>query len=813
MQFRRQSNGQPIVLDSSSEISAGGEARIYAVPNAPGMVAKIYHTSTDAHARKLSVMIANPPADPMLSQGHVSIAWPIDILQTADISRQTVGFLMPRAPGMRPIADFYNPKTRRQQCPLFNYLYLHRAACNLASSVHALHARGYVIGDVNESNILVTDTALVTLVDTDSFQVTDPQSGTIYRCPVGKLEFTPPELQSMQFDDIDRAPEHDRFGLAVLIFQMLMEGIHPYAGVFMGGGDPPAIAERISAGHFPYRNKKRIPYDPVPIAPPLEILHPSLRKLFMECFAKGHRRPRVRPHASVWQNALHKAEKSLVICSANDQHYYGKRLKSCPWCERAARLGGRDPFPSQQQAHRGQHFFAVAPTQIPLPSAQVTKSTSQSLSTTVVSQPRSSIVLRKLWCYWRAGMLRFVRWSVSRHGRRIVPVVSLLLIFWLLYSHGALSDLGPRVMPTVTSLIRSRLSRMSQLVEQTGFYRETQPQTHPSGGIQPAGHEANRQEEVNKEASKPKHAFPSEDIPLSEDVQPDLNPQQAQPSIDPEQETVLLNAEEDTIVEPSAVEEIMTLIQSKSPGSQPPLRSGLYPSADLVKERRNPKDGAIMMYVPEGEFIMGLSGEQITSLLEGDPRRQRWWFGDPKPQRSVFLGDYWIYRYEVTVAQYRRFCQETDREMPPPPWWGWKDEHPIVNVTWYEAAAYCEWAGGRLPTEAQWEKAARGTDGRVWPWGNDWDSQRCNSRATGIGKSSSIGNYPLGSSPYGVMDMAGNVWEWCTPGTTGGSRRALRGGSWSSNPNSVRVVDRRLTRPDNRYLHGFRCVGQMEPRQ
>jgi DNA-binding helix-hairpin-helix protein with protein kinase domain len=306
---------------------------VYALPQQGALVAKIYHTPTAAHARKLSAMLANPPDDPMAGQ-HISIAWPVDLLQAVP-GRAIVGFVMPRVTGVQSIIDFYNPMTRRQRCPLFNYAYLHRTAHNLAATVRAIHVRGYVIGDVNESNILVTDTALVTLVDTDSFQVPDPHTGVVYRCPVGKPEFTPPELQGKPFAQIDRAPEHDLFGLAVLLFQLLMEGTHPFAGVFQGSGDPPLLETRIAAGHFPYATRQPGLYHPSPVAPPWEVLHSTLRQLFRRCFENGHHTPSARPDAATWQQALHDAEVALVTCATNNQHRYGNHLTRCPWCERA----------------------------------------------------------------------------------------------------------------------------------------------------------------------------------------------------------------------------------------------------------------------------------------------------------------------------------------------------------------------------------------------------------------------------------------------------------------------------------------------
>jgi serine/threonine protein kinase len=367
MQVQRQSNGQHLTLDPALTLGVGGEARIYSIPQDRALVAKVYHTPTVARAWKLAAMVANPPADPMAAQGHISIAWPVDLLCTANHQRRVVGFLMPHVSGMRPLIAYYNPRTRRQHCPLFNYRYLHRTAHNLAAAVRALHARGYVIGDVNESNILVTDTALVTLVDTDSFQVRDPKDGVVYRCPVGKPEFTPPELQGRPFAHLDRAPEHDLFGLAVLIFQLLMEGTHPFAGVYQGSGDPPPYERRIAAGHFPFSTRQAGPYRPMPSAPPAHILHPALQALFVRCFEGGQRHRRARPDAQTWQRALHEAENALISCAINDQHFYSGHLRSCPWCARTVQLGGRDPFPARQAVLHQQHLQPLPPVQKPLP--------------------------------------------------------------------------------------------------------------------------------------------------------------------------------------------------------------------------------------------------------------------------------------------------------------------------------------------------------------------------------------------------------------------------------------------------------------
>jgi len=173
------------------------------------------------------------------------------------------------------------------------------------------------------------------------------------------------------------------------------------------------------------------------------------------------------------------------------------------------------------------------------------------------------------------------------------------------------------------------------------------------------------------------------------------------------------------------------------------------PPKPIYPTRVNPIDGAEMILVPAGEFIMG-------SDAPGTPDSE-------KPAHKVYLDAFWVYKNPVTVAQYRNFCKANgDKRMPgQTPAWGWVDNHPIVSVSWKDALDYALWAGGLLPTEAQWEKAARGTDGRTYPWGNDWDATKCNSKESNTNKTVAIGSFPTGASPYGVLDMAGNVDEWC----------------------------------------------------
>jgi formylglycine-generating enzyme required for sulfatase activity len=170
-----------------------------------------------------------------------------------------------------------------------------------------------------------------------------------------------------------------------------------------------------------------------------------------------------------------------------------------------------------------------------------------------------------------------------------------------------------------------------------------------------------------------------------------------------------------------------------------------------------------------------------------------------------------IMQRPVTVAMYRLYCDDTGVAMPTAPDCGWIDDHPIVNVSWHDAASFCRWSELALPTEVQWEKAARGTDGREYPWGNGWDPRLCvcsvsPARAT---STAPVGSIPSGASPCGCLDMAGNVWEWCADRYDGKHEyRVLRGGSWG---NDLTVYFRAHFRvrynPDYGYYNrGFRCV-------
>jgi formylglycine-generating enzyme required for sulfatase activity len=200
-----------------------------------------------------------------------------------------------------------------------------------------------------------------------------------------------------------------------------------------------------------------------------------------------------------------------------------------------------------------------------------------------------------------------------------------------------------------------------------------------------------------------------------------------------------------------------------------------------------------MVYIPPGPFMMGAtdSDQEDRSVEFGIAKP---WFQDELPAHPVKLPGFFMDQHEVVNDDYRRFAQETGRALPT----HWlnglvpagKGRHPVTHVTYQDAEAYCHWAGKRLPTEPEWERAARGTDGRLYPWGSEFDSKRANGNDE-VGDTTPVGQYEAGKSPEGVYDLVGNVWEWTAdwyqpyPGSDyrspkfGQVAKVLRGNSWA----------------------------------
>ncbi len=231
-----------------------------------------------------------------------------------------------------------------------------------------------------------------------------------------------------------------------------------------------------------------------------------------------------------------------------------------------------------------------------------------------------------------------------------------------------------------------------------------------------------------------------------------------------------------------------------------------------------------MVLIPSGEFLMGST--------EKDGKIGQAIGVDEVPQHSVNLRGFYIDLHEVTNREYKAFVDATGRRPPEnkyPGEYSWeagsppagKEDVPVTDVSWHDADAYCRWAGKRLPAETEWEKAARGTDGRQWPWGNEFKQDSCNVKYTGYGEILPAGSVSGDISPYGVYDMCGNVSEWTDawylpyPGSTlqresfGETYKVVRGGSvvMPAFPYSRAAYRANANKPDYRHRGiGFRCV-------
>jgi formylglycine-generating enzyme required for sulfatase activity len=245
--------------------------------------------------------------------------------------------------------------------------------------------------------------------------------------------------------------------------------------------------------------------------------------------------------------------------------------------------------------------------------------------------------------------------------------------------------------------------------------------------------------------------------------------------------------------------------------AEPPVKAKI--AQPTVVERRQLFEPE-MVLIPAGEFLMG-----------SDPRKDKGAQKDEQPQHRLYLPDYYMAKTPVTNAQYLAFVQAAGHR-PPKPSQG-KEEHPVDFVSWRDAMAYCRWLAGitgrayRLPSEAEWEKAARGTNGRIYPWGDEWDAKRCNSIEGGVGGTTTVGSYPQGASPYGLLDMAGNVREWChslyrpypynaedgREDAEAKGERVLRGGAFHLNARYMRCAFHDRYGPDFRIdTFGFRVI-------
>ena len=315
--------GRPIHL--GQKLGTGGEGTVFEVAAASDLVAKVYHKAPPPRtAAKLLTMVG-------LARDEIVrvAAWPTATLHER-LGGPTVGLLMCRVKDFKEIHALYSPAHRKTTFPRADWKFLITTAMNCAATLENLHSFGVVVGDVNQSNVMVSATGLITLIDCDSYQI--QANGQTYPCEVGVPLFTPPELQGQNFRGLTRTPNHDRFGLAVLIFHLLFMGRHPFAGRFLGSGEMP-IERAISEYRFAYGRSARSYEMQTPMhALPLSAVSSQLVDMFERAFSQQASQGNVRPTGSDWYNTLKGFLQSLRSCPADRGHVYAAHLPSCPWC-------------------------------------------------------------------------------------------------------------------------------------------------------------------------------------------------------------------------------------------------------------------------------------------------------------------------------------------------------------------------------------------------------------------------------------------------------------------------------------------------
>lgn len=308
--------GQAVRL--GQRIGKGGEGEVYKVEGLD-CAAKVYTLKDKANREpKIEAMIRS------LSQYNSQYAaFPLAIAHQKD--GRFAGFLMNLVSGRKALHELYSPAARKKTFPHADYRFLVRAAINVARAVASVHASNCVIGDINHSGILISDSAEATLIDADSFQIVD--GSRHYLCRVGVPEYTPPELQGKKLGEVLRTVDHDAFGLAVIIFQLLCMGRHPFSGAYSSGEMP--IEQAIREHRFVYSRRRSVGMSPPPGSVDFGVFPPDVRDAFDAAFGPGTRRP----SAQHWVQVLTSLERSLLRCSVHELHFFPNGATACPWCK------------------------------------------------------------------------------------------------------------------------------------------------------------------------------------------------------------------------------------------------------------------------------------------------------------------------------------------------------------------------------------------------------------------------------------------------------------------------------------------------
>jgi DNA-binding helix-hairpin-helix protein with protein kinase domain len=315
----------PVTL--AQKLGQGGEGVVFSIQGSDELAVKLYHSGAREERRqKIESMVSQRLAD----QSSL-VSFPYKLV--TDRSGEFHGFAMRKFAGAKPLHELYAPGSRKDAFPDASFQFLVHASINIAKAFASIHASGCIIGDVNHSGILVSNRAIASIIDADSFQFSSGKKK--YFCSVGVPEYTPPELQGKTLRNLERNTNHDNFGLAVIIFQMLFMGRHPFAGRPKYGDTP--IEKAITEFRFAYSKLRRTDLVPPPGIYGLSEMPNFLASAFEMAFSpEGVRK---RPTAKEWISELSAYEKSLIRCAGNNRHHYHRELNECHLCQMENSLG------------------------------------------------------------------------------------------------------------------------------------------------------------------------------------------------------------------------------------------------------------------------------------------------------------------------------------------------------------------------------------------------------------------------------------------------------------------------------------------
>lgn len=310
------------------KIGGGGEGDIYLLRNVPGVALKVYKPKLrESRKEKIPAFIAL-----RLASKYPLIKFPISLAKSRDGS--FIGFTMGLAEPSKPLHEIYAPGARKIHFPHADYRFIIHVATNIARAVAKVHETGCIIGDINHSGFLISNQGVVSLIDADSFQITSGQR--THYCEVAVPEYTPPELFGCNLDSTPRTANHDAFGLAVVLFQLLFMGRHPFVGT-VRRGEIPQLHENIKALRYVYSDLRNVGMDQPPGTPSVAAFNKTIASYFETAFSiDGVKK---RPSAAEWVGCLMQLQRGLVQCEDNRLHYIPDTATDCPWCELESQYG------------------------------------------------------------------------------------------------------------------------------------------------------------------------------------------------------------------------------------------------------------------------------------------------------------------------------------------------------------------------------------------------------------------------------------------------------------------------------------------